>query len=43
MRQYYDLSTESKNISFVNVRDDTMLNHINSKFFANNPLDFSKL
>ena len=43
MRQYYDLDSESKNITFVNMRDDSVLQHINAKFFANNPLDFSRL
>ena len=43
MRQYYDIDPESNKIQFINIRDDSMVNHINSKFFSNNPLDLSRL
>ena len=43
MRQYYDIDPECKSLQFVNMRDDSMLNKICSKFFAENPIDLFKL
>ena len=43
MLPYYKSDPESKSYKFINLRDDSAINMINSKFFANNPLDLAKL
>lgn len=42
MMPYYKSDPESK-YNFQNLRDDTAVNLINAKFFANNPIDLNKL
>ena len=39
---YYKQDPES-NYKFINMRDDSAINHINSKYFQNNPLDLIRL
>ena len=43
MKTYYNIDPESKSIKLINLQDDAAVNHINSKFLANNPIDLSKL
>jgi hypothetical protein len=43
MLPYYKQDPESQAIKLQNLDDPNTLNMINAKFFANNPLDFSKL
>lgn len=43
MLPYYKQDPESQAIQLQNLDDPATLNMINSKFFGNNPLDFSKL
>ena len=43
MLPYYKADPESKAIQFQNLRDDSAVNMINSKFFANNPIELQKL
>ena len=43
MRQYYDIDSEAKELQFINIRDDSMINKICSRFFAENPIDLFKL
>lgn len=43
MLPFYKQDPESQTIQFKNLRDDVMINHINSKFLSNNPIDLQKL
>ena len=43
MLPYYRNDPESRSIQFKNLRDDNIINMINAKFFAHNPIDVSKL
>lgn len=43
MLPYYKADPESKSIQFQNLKDDSAIQAINARFFANNPLDLGKL
>jgi hypothetical protein len=43
MLPYYKNTPECKNIKLVNLRDDSIINQINSKYFKNNPIDLNRL
>lgn len=43
IKPYYIQDPEFLSLKFDNLRDDNAVNHINSKFFANNPIDVNKL
>lgn len=43
MLPYYKADPESKSIQLQNLRDDSAINTINSRFFSHNPLDLNKL
>jgi hypothetical protein len=43
MLPYYKNDPESRNIKRVDIRNDSAVNMINSKYFANNPIDLQKL
>ena len=43
MLPYYRNSPECKNIKLLNLRDDAVINQINSKYFELNPIDLTKL
>lgn len=43
MLPFYRNDPESKSINLQNLRDDSAINQINAKFFANNPIDLNKL
>lgn len=43
MLPYYRNDPESRSIQFKNLRDDSVINMINARFFAHNPIDISKL
>jgi hypothetical protein len=40
---YYKQDPESSGYNFINLKDDATINKINAKYFANNPLDLSRL
>ena len=43
MKNYYKADPEAKTLRFQNLKDDTALNHLNSKFFQNTPINFYAL
>ena len=43
MKNYYKSDPESKTLRFQNLRDDAALQHLNSKFFPNNPINLFAL
>lgn len=43
MKNFYKSDPESKVLKFQNLKDDAALNHLNSKFFQNNPINFAVL
>ena len=43
IKNYYKSDPESKVLSFKNLKDDAALNHLNSKFFQNTPINFYAL
>lgn len=43
MKNFYKSDPESKVLKFQNLKDDAALNHLNSKFFQNTPINFSAL
>lgn len=43
IKPFYIQDPEYLSLKFDNLRDDSAVNHINAKFFANNPIDINKL
>ena len=43
IKPIYLQDPEYLSLKFDNLRDDSAVNHINAKFFANNPIDINKL